>query len=88
MPKNQKQFKNWNDNYLICSTRGIFRVEIIKKTVAKLVFTELLADNVTFQKPNKIVEGCRDLVITSNGEIITNTFTMISLSRDEQNFTN
>ena len=88
MPKNQKQFKNWNDNYLICSTRGIFRVEIIKKTVPKLVFTELLADNVTFQKPNKIVEGCRDLVITSNGEIITNTFTMISLSRDEQNFTN
>ena len=84
MPMNEKEFKKWSGNYLICSTKGILRAEITKGSLPKLIFTELLADNVTFQKPKKIVEGCRDLVITSQGLIITNQLIMISKPSDER----
>jgi len=77
LPKSQTRFPKWRDNYIVCAKKGIYRVGISSDKNPRILFTEELADNVTFKKPKKKISGCRDLNITNDGAIITNTMTLI-----------
>ena len=78
LPESQSEFPNWKDNFLVCSGKGIFRTSIIFNPNPRVVFTSKLEDKRTFQLPTKIVPQCRDLQITSNGQIITNAGMLIT----------
>lgn len=77
MPKNQTEFKKFKNNFFICSVKGLYRTEISNNDNPRVIFMEKLSDNVTYEQPVKSVEGCRDLVITHNGIIITNDLRVI-----------
>ena len=78
LPESQTEFPNWKNNFLICSSKGIHRVEILFDPNPRVIFSSLLADKITFEPPSKKVESCRDLQITSDGIIITNGGLIIS----------
>ena len=64
------EFPQWKNNFLICSTNGLYRIFIAKENrQTKIQFTE------------KINSGCRDLAISKQGLIITNNVEIISRNK-------
>lgn len=72
MNSDQKQFTLWRDNLIICSQKNIFRIKIEDTNKSRVAYTEKLEN---FDSSYNY--GCRDLVITDNGTIITNNFKVI-----------
>jgi len=61
------EFPQWKNNFLVCSTQGLYRVLIVKEDNRPKV-----------QLTEKINSGCRDLALTKKGLIITNGIEVIS----------
>ena len=73
LPLNQYEFPKWDNNYLLCSTRGLFLVRFVglnDNRDPRVVLTEWVGD------------GCRDIKITSKGVIITNDIRIIEREKD------
>ena len=79
-PLEEYEFPAWRNNFLVCSTHGILRL-VFSNNNSRLILVEKLGIYKSFnQQRLRIdeIEGCRDLVITSSGKIITNDFRIIS----------
>jgi len=79
LPPNQYEFPKWKDNFIICSSRGIYRAEISNSNEPRVIFVEKFGEYKSFGKIIKkdVLPGCRDLAITSAGLIIDNNFRII-----------
>ena len=74
LPPNQYEFPKWKDNFIICSSLGLYRAEITNSNEPRVIFVEKFGEYKSF---GKIIKGCRDLAITSAGLIIDNNFRLI-----------
>jgi hypothetical protein len=63
LPSNQNEFPNWKDNFLICSSLGVYRAEIDYKDSPRLIFYEKLTSG-----------GCRDIAILKSGKFFVTGF--------------
>ena len=68
LPLQNKEFPKWDNNFLVCSKDGIYRLEIVvEKDVPRVIFTEKLP-----------LKGCRDIQVLDSGAFLTNNGLMIT----------
>ena len=79
LPPNQYEFPKWKDNFIICSSLGLYRAEITNSNEPRVIFVEKFGEYKSFGNIIKkdVLQGCRDLAITSAGLIIDNNFRLI-----------
>ena len=75
LPKDQTEFPNWKDNFLVCSAKSLYRLEITKEKSPRVIFTEKLP----------LPFGCRDIQILSDGKFIVNSMKIISRNKKYSN---
>ena len=69
--KDKYEFPLWKNNFLVCSAEALYRVLIVKEdNRPKVQLTEKITNR-----------GCRDLVLTKKGMIITNDIEVISRNK-------
>lgn len=72
LPENQTEFPNWKNNFLVCSAKSLYRLEIAKEKSPRVIFTEKLP----------LPFGCRDIQILSDGKFIVNNIKIISRNKE------
>ena len=73
LPESQFEFPKWDDDFIICSTKGLHRVKITNSNKPRVLLSEQFGIFRSHSKINKddVLEGCRDIAISENGVIFT-----------------
>jgi len=81
-PKHSEEFPKWSNDFLVCSSYGLYRM-VIDETESRLIVSERLGAFRSFGLDNEkdLLHGCRDIALTSKGVIISNNLSLIFNSK-------